>query len=104
MQRQLMMLIAVVPTYSGINGLKSNYSFELQLRHFTFLLNSMQYYFGYFLWEVNVHYLSCMTYSPRKQEGRKIPLVDYRMLDIEGKINQISENHLVIQKIKLSKF
>jgi predicted FMN-binding regulatory protein PaiB len=43
-----------------------------------------------------------MTYSPRKQEGRKIPLVDYRMLDIEGKINQISENHIVIQKIKLS--
>jgi hypothetical protein len=35
-----------------------------------------------------------MTYSPRKQEGRKILLVDYRMLDTEGKINQISENHL----------
>jgi hypothetical protein len=41
MQRQLMMLIAVVPTYSGINGLKCNYSFELELRHSTFLLNNV---------------------------------------------------------------
>jgi hypothetical protein len=35
-----------------------------------------------------------MTYSPRKQDGRKVHLVDYRMLDTEGKINQISESHL----------